>query len=98
MNTLKKQKNGDAFIHEVLKYWLSLDDDGPGYPRTWEALGQCISVAGLDGIFAKAIRETYYPNPPAGVCVCVCVCVCVHFIIIVKLILLIFKSFGILNG
>ena len=93
-----KEKN--KFIREVLYYWLDLDDDDPGYPRTWEALGTCVSDAGLDKPFAKAIRETYYPDPPAGVCVCVCarmhVCVCEHFMILVKLILLIFKRFGIL--
>ena len=75
----KKYADDDDFIHEVLKYWLTLDDDDPGYPRTWKALENCISKAGLDGTFAKAIRETYYPDPPAGVCVCVCVCACEHF-------------------
>ena len=68
---LRRQNRDDEgeFIREVLYYWLGLDDDDPGYPRTWEALGKCVSDAGLDGTFAKAIRETYYPDPPAGVCV-----------------------------
>ena len=70
VNTLISQ-NEDEFIREVFYYWLSLDDDGPGCPRTWEALGKCISETGLDGTFAKAIRETYYLDPSAGVCVCV---------------------------
>ena len=73
VKTLRRQHgdNEEEFIREVLYYWLDLDDDDPGYSRTWEALGKCVSDAGLDGTFAKAIRETYYP----GVCVCVCVCV-----------------------
>ena len=72
MKRLRKQyTNDDEFIREVLKHWLALDVGGPALPCTWEALGQCVSKAGLDGTFAKAIRETYYPDPPAGVCVCV---------------------------
>ena len=82
VNTLRKQnKDEESFINEVLYYWLDLDDDSPGYPRTWKALAKCVSDAGLTGTFARAIREIYYPDPPAGVCVCVCVCVvcaCMH--------------------
>ena len=69
----RKYTDKEEFIREVLYYWLSLDDDDQGYPRTWEALRKCVSNAGLDGTFAKAIRDTCYPDPPAGVCVCVCV-------------------------
>ena len=85
VNTLiRRNEYEDTFICEVLYYWLSLDDDDPGCPHTWEALEMCISETGLDGTFAKAIRETYYPDPSAGVCVC-CVCVCVNtFMIIIS--------------
>ena len=74
IKALKINNTEAPFIREVLEYWLSLDDNEPGCPRTWEALAKCVLDGGLDGAFAKAIRETYYP----GVCVCVCVCVCVR--------------------
>ena len=49
------------FLRAVLKDWL-LRDDGDStdsaVPRTWSALAECVSDAGLDGALAKAIRDT----------------------------------------
>ena len=46
----------------ILKYWLSRDDDDhndSAVPRTWSALAECISEAGLPGALTNAIRDTF---------------------------------------
>ena len=61
-------KGKDEFVHEVLRDWLSRDDGDStdsAVPRTWSALAECVSDAGLDGALAKAIRDTC-PSP--GMC------------------------------
>ena len=54
-------KEKDEFVREVLRDWLSRDDGDStdsAVPRTWSALAECVSDAGLDGALAKAIRDT----------------------------------------
>ena len=54
-----KEKN--EFVRMVLKNWLSRNDDDlsdSAVPRTWAALAECVTDAGLDGALAKAIRDT----------------------------------------
>ena len=54
------------FVRAVLRDWLSRDDDDStdsAVPRTWAALAECVTDAGLDGALAKAIRDTC---PSAG--------------------------------
>ena len=49
------------FVRAVLRDWLSRDDDNStdsAVPRTWAALAECVTDAGLDGALAKAIRDT----------------------------------------
>ena len=49
------------FVRAVLRDWLSRDDDDStdsAAPRTWAALAECVTDAGLDGALAKAIRDT----------------------------------------
>ena len=49
------------FVRAVLRDWLSRDDDDStdsAVPRTWAALAECVTDAGLDGALAKAIRDT----------------------------------------
>ena len=51
----------DEFVRAVLRDWLSRDDGDStdsAVPRTWSALAECVSDAGLDGALAKAIRDT----------------------------------------
>ena len=53
------------FLRAVLRDWLSRDDGDStdsAVPRTWSALAECVSDAGLDGALAKAIRDTC-PSP-----------------------------------
>ena len=48
------------FVRAVLKDWLSRDDDDltdSAVPRTWAALAECVTDAGLNGTLAKAIRD-----------------------------------------
>ena len=55
----------DEFVRTVLRNWLSRDDDDStdsAVPRTWSALAECVSDAGLDGALVKAIRDTC-PSP-----------------------------------
>ena len=55
-----EKKSKDEFIREVLKEWLSRNDDDPNdsaVPRTWSALAECVSAAGLDGTLTKAIND-----------------------------------------
>ena len=62
-----KGKETDEFVHEVLRDWLFRDDDDStdsAVPRTWAALAECVTDAGLDGALAKAIRDAC---PSAGV-------------------------------
>ena len=56
-----EEKSKDEFIREVLKEWLSRNDDDPkdsAVLRTWSALAECVSDAGLDGTLTKAINDT----------------------------------------
>ena len=53
------------FVRALLRDWLSRDDGDctdSAVPRTWSALAECVSDAGLDGALAKAIRDTC-PSP-----------------------------------
>ena len=55
-------KEKDGFVRKVLKDWLSRNDDDPNdsaAPRTWAALADCITDAGLPGKLAKAISDTF---------------------------------------
>ena len=48
------------FVRAVLKDWLSRDDadsTDSAAPRTWAALAECVTDAGLNGTLAKAIRD-----------------------------------------
>ena len=56
----KNKGNDDMFVYELLKNWLSRNDDDPddpAVPRTWEALAQCMQDAGLEGVLVKAVRD-----------------------------------------
>ena len=57
----------DEFVRTVLRDWLSRDDsdqlNDTAVPRTWAALAECVTDAGLDGALAKAIRDTCPPLP-----------------------------------
>ena len=58
----KECKEKNEFVRKVLKDWLSRNDDDPNdsaAPRTWAALADCITDAGLPGALAKAIRDTF---------------------------------------
>ena len=55
----KDYEKTDKFVREVLKYWLSRGDGDPAVPRTWSALAQCVTDAGLPGKLAKEIRDTF---------------------------------------
>ena len=52
----------DEFVRTVLRDWLSRDDsdqlNDTAVPRTWAALAECVTDAGLYGALAKAIRDT----------------------------------------
>ena len=52
----------DEFVRTVLRDWLSRDDsdqlNDTAVPRTWAALAECVTDAGLDGALAKTIRDT----------------------------------------
>ena len=57
-----RYKEKDAFVRMILKYWLTRDDDDSAdsaVPRTWSALAECITEAGLDGALTEAIRDTF---------------------------------------
>ena len=57
-----EHKEKDEFVQIVLRDWLSRDDDDStdsAVPRTWAALAECVTDAGLDGALAKAIRDMY---------------------------------------
>ena len=57
-----KENSTDEFFRKVLKDWLSRDDDDPNdsaAPRTWAALAECVTDAGLPGALAKAIRDAF---------------------------------------
>ena len=59
-NTECKEK--DEFVRKVLNDWLSWNDNDPNdlaAPRTWAALAECVTDAGLPGTLAKAIRDTF---------------------------------------
>ena len=52
--------NKESFVREVLSDWLSRDDDNESdvaVPRTWKALADCVTKAGLEGALAKSIRD-----------------------------------------
>ena len=51
-------KEKDEFVRIVLRDWILRDDNGSAVPRTWAALAECVTDAGLDGALAKAIRDT----------------------------------------
>ena len=62
-------KEKDEFVRIVLGDWLSRDDDKPNdsaVPRTWAALAECVSDAGLAGALSKAIRDTCQPSGDFG--------------------------------
>ena len=56
-------KEKDGFVRKVLKDWLSRNNDDDhndsAVPRTWAALADCITDAGLPGKLAKVIRDTF---------------------------------------
>ena len=57
-----EHKEKGEFVRIVLWDWLSRDDGDStdsAVPRTWSALAECVSDAGLDGALAKAIRDSY---------------------------------------
>ena len=57
-NEYKRKHN---FVRAVLKDWLSRNDDNStdsAVPRTWAALAECVTDAGLNGTLAKAIIGT----------------------------------------
>ena len=56
-----EHKEKDEFVRMVLKNWLSRNDDDStdsAVPRTWAALAECVTDAGLDGALTKAISDT----------------------------------------
>ena len=58
----KNVKDDDMFVYEILKNWLSRNDDDPydpAVPRTWGALAQCMENAGLEGVLVKAVRDIF---------------------------------------
>ena len=58
----KECKGEDEFVRKVLKDWLSRNDDDhkdSAALRTWAALADCITDAGLPGKLSKAIRDTF---------------------------------------
>ena len=63
---VRRYQNGgmgkDEFVRTVLRDWLSRDDsdqlNDTAVPRTWAALAECVTDAGLDGALTKAIRDT----------------------------------------
>ena len=62
----KEFKEKDKFVRETLKNWLSRNDDDPNdsaASRTWAALAECVTDAGLPGTLTKAINDAC---PPAG--------------------------------
>ena len=64
----KEYKEKDLFVRGVLKDWLSRNDDDAtdlAVPRTWSALAECITDAGLPGALTKAIIDAC-PPPPQG--------------------------------
>ena len=67
-----EHKEKDDFVRIVLRDWLSRDDGDStdsAVPRTWSALAECVSDAGLDGALAKAIRDSY-SSGKSGVWLC----------------------------
>ena len=61
----KEHKANDEFVRTVLKDWLSRNDDDPNdsaVPRTWSALAECITDAGLPGALTKAINDACLPQ------------------------------------
>ena len=56
-----EHKEKDEFVRIVLRDWLLRDDDDStdsAVLRTWAALAECVSDAGLDRALAKAIRDS----------------------------------------
>ena len=53
----------DMFVREVLRDWLSRDDDTVDrtVPRTWNDFAECLEKSGLDGVFVKAIKDIITP-------------------------------------
>ena len=65
----KEYKEKDVFARTVLKDWLSRNDNDAtdsAVPRTWSALAECITDAGLPGTLTKAIIDACPPPPPPG--------------------------------
>ena len=61
----KEYKEKDEFVRTVLKEWLSRNDDDPNdsaVSRTWSALAECITEAGLPGALTKAINDACLPQ------------------------------------
>ena len=68
-------KGKDEFVQKILKDWLSRDDDrnDSAAPRTWAALAECVTDAGLPETLARAILDMYFPSGKCDMNVCVCV-------------------------
>ena len=67
----KEYKEKDLFVREVLKDWLSRNDDDAtdlAVPRTWSALAECITDAGLPGALTKAINDACPPQGTVYTC------------------------------
>ena len=59
---VRRYQNGgmgkDEFVRTVLRDWLSRDDSDPNdlaVPRTWAALAECVTDAGLDGTLTRVM-------------------------------------------
>ena len=66
VNKYERESKKDEFVRKVLNDWLSRNDDDPNdtaVPRTWAALAECVTDAGLPGTLTKAINDAC---PPAG--------------------------------
>ena len=62
----EKESKKDEFVRKVVKDWLSHNDDDPNdlaASRTWPALAECVTDAGLPGTLTKAINDAC---PSAG--------------------------------
>ena len=58
----RNKKDDDMFVYEILKNWLSRNDNNPydpAVPRTWGALAQCMENAGLEGVLVKDVKDTF---------------------------------------
>ena len=81
---VRRYQNGgmgkDEFVRTVLRDWLSRDDSDPNdlaVPRTWAALAECVTDAGLDGTLT---RTSSLSNMLAKSTHLHCSCEVIHFV------------------